>query len=54
MTGSKLFHPSHAGRGMKDAKYANDIARKENDTALEAVKKSGKIRIITLPLRNWN
>jgi C4-dicarboxylate-binding protein DctP len=40
---------------MKDAtKYANDIARKENDTALEAVKKSGKTRIITLPPRNWN
>ena len=34
---------------MKDAtKYANDIAKKENDDALEAVKKSGKTEIITL------
>ena len=34
---------------MKDAtKYANDIAQKENDDALEAVKKSGKTEIITL------
>ena len=34
---------------MKDAtKYANDIAKKENDEALEAVKKSGKTQIITL------
>jgi len=34
---------------MKDAtKYANDIAKKENDDALEAVKKSGKTQIITL------
>jgi C4-dicarboxylate-binding protein DctP len=33
---------------MKDAtKYANNIA-KENDAALEAVKKSGKTQIITL------
>ncbi len=32
---------------MKDAtKYANDIAKKENDDALEAVKKSGKTQII--------
>ncbi len=34
---------------MKDAtKYANDIAKKENDDALEAVKASGKTEIITL------
>ena len=32
---------------MKDTtKYANDIAKKENDDALEAVKKSGKTQII--------
>jgi C4-dicarboxylate-binding protein DctP len=34
---------------MKDAtKYANEIAKKENDDALEAVKKAGKTQIITL------
>ena len=34
---------------MNDAtKYANDIAKKENDDALEGVKKSGKTEIITL------
>jgi C4-dicarboxylate-binding protein DctP len=34
---------------MKDAtKYANDIAKKENDDALEAVRKSGKTEILTL------
>jgi C4-dicarboxylate-binding protein DctP len=34
---------------MKDAtKYANDIAKKENEDAIEAVKKSGKTEIITL------
>jgi len=34
---------------VKDAtKYANDIAKKENDDALEAVKKSGRTQIITL------
>ncbi|MFO1304683.1 MAG: TRAP transporter substrate-binding protein [Burkholderiales bacterium] len=34
---------------MKDAtKYANDIAKKENDDALEAVRKTGKTEIITL------
>jgi C4-dicarboxylate-binding protein DctP len=34
---------------MKDAtKYANEIAKKENDEALEAVKKSGKTQILTL------
>ncbi|MES2353604.1 MAG: TRAP transporter substrate-binding protein [Pseudomonadota bacterium] len=34
---------------MNDAtKYADDIAKKENDDALEAVKKSGKTQIITL------
>lgn len=34
---------------MKDAtKYANEIAKKENDDALEAVRKSGKSEIITL------
>src|ERR1700682_1974175 len=33
---------------MKDAtKYANDIAQKENDDALEAVRKTGKTEIIT-------
>jgi C4-dicarboxylate-binding protein DctP len=34
---------------MKDAtKYANDIAKKENDDAIEAVRKSGKTEIIKL------
>jgi C4-dicarboxylate-binding protein DctP len=34
---------------MNDAtKYANDIAKKENDDALEAVRKAGKTQIITL------
>jgi C4-dicarboxylate-binding protein DctP len=34
---------------MKDAsKYANDIAKKENDDALEKIKASGKSQIITL------
>ncbi len=34
---------------MKDAtKYANDIAKKENDDAIEAVRKSGKTQILTL------
>jgi C4-dicarboxylate-binding protein DctP len=34
---------------MKDAtKFANDIAKKENDDAIEAVRKSGKTEIITL------
>ena len=34
---------------MKDAtKFANDIAKKENDDALEAVRKTGKTEIITL------
>jgi len=34
---------------MKDAtKFANDIAKKENDDALEAVRKSGRTEIITL------
>ncbi|HEX7465612.1 MAG TPA: TRAP transporter substrate-binding protein DctP, partial [Usitatibacter sp.] len=34
---------------MADAtKYADDIAKKENDDALEAVKKAGKTEIITL------
>jgi C4-dicarboxylate-binding protein DctP len=34
---------------MADATtYADDIAKKENDDALEAVKKSGKTQFITL------
>jgi C4-dicarboxylate-binding protein DctP len=34
---------------MKDAtKYANDIAKKENDDALDAVRRSGKTEVITL------
>lgn len=34
---------------MKDAtKYANDIAKKDNDKAMAEVKKSGKSQIITL------
>jgi len=34
---------------MKDAtKFANDISKKENDDAIEAVRKSGKTEIITL------
>ena len=37
---------------MKDAtKFANDIAQKENDDALEAVKETGKTEIITLTRR---
>jgi C4-dicarboxylate-binding protein DctP len=40
---------------MKDAtKYANEIAKKENDDALEAVKKSGKTQIITLTAAEKN
>ncbi|MCX7898208.1 MAG: TRAP transporter substrate-binding protein [Rhodocyclaceae bacterium] len=36
-------------KAMEEAtKYANDIAKKENDDALEAVRKSGKTEIITL------
>ena len=34
---------------MKDAtKYANDIAQKENDDALEGIRKSGKSEVIKL------
>jgi C4-dicarboxylate-binding protein DctP len=34
---------------MKDAtKYANEIAQKENDDALEAVRKTGKTEILKL------
>ena len=34
---------------MKDATaYANEIAKKENDDAIEAVRKSGKTQILTL------
>ena len=34
---------------MKDAtKFANDIAKSENDEALEAVRKSGKTQILAL------
>jgi C4-dicarboxylate-binding protein DctP len=34
---------------MKDAtKFANDIAKKENDDAIEAVRKSGKTQILAL------
>jgi C4-dicarboxylate-binding protein DctP len=34
---------------MKDAtKFANDIAKKENDDALEGVRKSGKTEVIAL------
>src|SRR5438445_12554741 len=34
---------------MRDAtKYANDIAKKENDDAIEAVRKSGKTEIVAL------
>jgi C4-dicarboxylate-binding protein DctP len=34
---------------MKDAtKYANDIAKKENDDSIEAVRKTGKTEILTL------
>jgi C4-dicarboxylate-binding protein DctP len=34
---------------MKDAtKFANDIAKKENEDALEAVKKTGKTEILAL------
>jgi C4-dicarboxylate-binding protein DctP len=40
---------------MKDATdYANSIAKKENDDALEAVKKSGKTQIITLTPQEKN
>ena len=34
---------------MKEAtKFANDIAKKENDDSLEAIRKSGKSELITL------
>ena len=34
---------------MKDTtKYANDIAKKENDDSIEAVRKTGKTEILTL------
>ncbi len=34
---------------MKDAtKYANDIAKKENDDALEGIRKAGKTQLVTL------
>jgi C4-dicarboxylate-binding protein DctP len=34
---------------MKDAtKYANDVAKKDNDEALAAVKKSGRSQFVTL------
>jgi C4-dicarboxylate-binding protein DctP len=36
------------GAMKETTKYANDIARKENDEALEAVRKSGKTEIIQL------
>jgi C4-dicarboxylate-binding protein DctP len=36
------------GAMKETTKYANDIARKENDDALEAVRKSGKTEIIQL------
>ena len=36
------------GAMVEATKYANDIAKKENDDAIEAVKKSGKTQIITL------
>jgi C4-dicarboxylate-binding protein DctP len=40
---------------MKDAtKYANDIAKKDNDEALAAVKKSGKTQFITLTAQERN
>jgi C4-dicarboxylate-binding protein DctP len=40
---------------MKDAtEYANSIAKKENDDALAAVKKSGKTEIITLSAQEKN
>jgi len=40
---------------MKDAtKYADEIAKKENDDALEAVKKSGRTQIITLSAAEKN
>ena len=40
---------------MKDAtKYADDIAKKENDDALEAVRKSGRTEILTLTAEEKN
>ena len=34
---------------MKDTtKYANELAKKDNDEALEAIKKSGKTQVIVL------
>ncbi|HUL56085.1 MAG TPA: TRAP transporter substrate-binding protein [Usitatibacter sp.] len=36
------------GAMVEATKYTNDIAKKENDDALEAVKKAGKTEIITL------
>jgi C4-dicarboxylate-binding protein DctP len=40
---------------MADAtKYANDIAKKENDDALEAIRKSGRTEVITLTREEKN
>jgi len=36
------------GAMKESTKYANDIAQKENDAALEAIKKSGKTEVYTL------
>jgi C4-dicarboxylate-binding protein DctP len=37
---------------MKDAtKFANDVAKKDNDEALAAVKKSGKSQLVTLSVQ---
>jgi C4-dicarboxylate-binding protein DctP len=37
-----------AGALTDAIKYANDIAKKENDDAIEAVRKTGRAQIITL------
>jgi C4-dicarboxylate-binding protein DctP len=36
------------GAMKESTKYANDIAQKENDAALEAIRKSGKTEVYTL------
>jgi C4-dicarboxylate-binding protein DctP len=44
------------GAMVEATKFANDIAKKENDAALDAVKKSGRTQIITLSAdekREW-
>ena len=49
---SALFADYVAKSAMKDAtRFANDIAKSENDEALAAVRRSGKSRVIDLTLQ---